>query len=401
MRGAPIESGAVLVVGDRVEWAGDFVSRPDVAGARIVDWGDSVLMPGLVNAHCHLDYTDMRGSILRPTSFTGWIRRINDLKRTLSDDDYVSAIEAGAEELANSGCTSVANIESFPEVLAKLSAPRIRVWWLLEVMDIRARRPVEPGVLDLMANFARSDGWLGGVGISPHAPYTASLGLYKEAAAVAAEYSLPWATHLAESREEFEMCAEGTGELHQFLSSIGADWSADGRGTPTAYLVDAGVVPPGGMLAHLNECTDGDLALLARLPGRPSVVHCPNTHAYFGREEFDDRRFSKAGIPLCLGTDSCASNRGLDLFSEMRTFRAGRTWLTPESILRMVTTNAADAMGQAGRIGELSRGAYADFLILEDTDCAADPYEAVLGHRVKPHAVFVGGRRLEFPDRES
>ena len=103
----------------------------------MLDLGERVLMPGLVNAHCHLDYTMMRRAIQPQRSFTGWIRHINALKRSLSLDDYRDSIARGFSELQRWGTTTVANIESFPELLPEMAAPPIRTWWFLEMIDLR------------------------------------------------------------------------------------------------------------------------------------------------------------------------------------------------------------------------------------------------------------------------
>src|SRR5436305_5070599 len=120
MDGPPIENGAVVISGDRVLDVGKF---PEVsgrhAGEEIVDLGEQALLPGLINAHCHLDYTCLRGRIPPQESFTAWIRAINAAKRKLSPDDYVRSIDQGFAQAKEFGTTTIANLTAFPELVAR------------------------------------------------------------------------------------------------------------------------------------------------------------------------------------------------------------------------------------------------------------------------------------------
>ena len=113
---APIDDGAVVVTGNTITAVGPFAEIRAAHSGEITDLGERVLLPGLVNAHCHLDYTMMRHAIVPPKSFTAWVQRINALKRSLDSADYLAAIERGFLELKRSGTTGVCNIEAFPEL---------------------------------------------------------------------------------------------------------------------------------------------------------------------------------------------------------------------------------------------------------------------------------------------
>ncbi len=142
MDGPVIEDGAVEVKGNRVtavgRWSELRGSNPD----RALDLGDCALLPGLINAHCHLDYTCLRGAIPRPHSFTAWIGAINECKASLSSGDYVRSIEAGLDEAAEFGTTSLANFTAIPELAARTAPAPLRTWWFAEMIDVRA--PVSP-----------------------------------------------------------------------------------------------------------------------------------------------------------------------------------------------------------------------------------------------------------------
>ncbi len=128
-------------------------SAPEILrnyAGQVVDLGEVVVMPGLINAHCHLDYTLMRGAILSARSFSRWVRRINSLKRSLTDSDYVRATQLGFEELRKNGVTTVFNIVATPQILPLLPPPRIRTWSFLELIDVRPRPWIEEHVFWIM-----------------------------------------------------------------------------------------------------------------------------------------------------------------------------------------------------------------------------------------------------------
>ena len=387
----PIENGVVCVAGGRIAAVG---RAEDFPAGEAEDLGDVMLLPGLINAHCHLDYTALRGKIPPQKNFPQWVQQINELKRTLTDDDYLESIRNGFAELRRWGTTGVFNIESFPELMARLPPPPIRTWWFYELMDIRRR--IQPGdvVAEALAFFEKRPDWIGGFGLSPHAPYTTSGDLYELAKFCCEKQAIPWTTHLAESEEEFLMFVAGAGPLHEFLQSLGRTMDDTGGITPVGRLLQDGRVPRGGILTHLNWLAESDYALLAARREDLSVVHCPKCHAYFGRPPFPLDRLRAIGLSICLGTDSLASNSSLNLFEEMRELRAGHPRLALAEILDMVTRNPARAIGMPGQLGEIIPGALADLITLPYGGKAADALEAVIENEVAAAWMMVQGHAI-------
>src|SRR5262252_1917321 len=132
----PIENGAIAVSGNRIVDAGNFDEIKARRAGKVIDLGEQALLPGLINAHCHLDYTCLRGKIPRQKSFTDWIRAINAEKAKLSADDYVRSINEGFAETKRFGTTTMANLTAFPELVSQIDAP-IRTWWFAELIDVR------------------------------------------------------------------------------------------------------------------------------------------------------------------------------------------------------------------------------------------------------------------------
>src|SRR5260370_22821713 len=137
MDGAPIENGAVAVSGNRIADVGRFDDIKTHNAGTTVDLGERVLLPGLINAHCHLDYTCLRGKVPPQKSFTNWIQAINAEKSELSPKDYVASINNGFAEAKRFVTTAITNLTAFPELISQVQQP-IRTCWFAELIDIRA-----------------------------------------------------------------------------------------------------------------------------------------------------------------------------------------------------------------------------------------------------------------------
>ncbi|HKR53426.1 MAG TPA: amidohydrolase family protein, partial [Chthoniobacterales bacterium] len=370
MDGPPIENGAVRVHGERIIDVGRF---SDLAGTdEIVDLGDHILLPGLINAHCHLDYTCLRGKIPTSQSFTDWIRAINAEKAKLSAEDYVASINQGLAEAKQFGTTTMANLTAFPELIAQIQNP-IRTWWFAELIDVRRRLENStafssqvPGKNEIVDRALRSLKTTDCVGLAPHAPFTASANLYRSCADIAERDNFLLTTHLAESREEMQMFRDANGPLYDFLKEIGRDMSDCGGRTPLSHFAKLTHTSTAQdwIVAHLNEVTETDFDLLRKR--KFSIVHCPRSHAYFAHSEFQFERLRALGFDICLGTDSLASNDDLNLFAEMRKFQ-DRFRFEPSKVLEMVTVNPARALKQLDQLGKIRRSFLADMIALPFT----------------------------------
>jgi len=393
--GPPIDNGAVVVKGNRIRAAGTLPEITALFTGAVTDLGEQVLMPGLINAHCHLDYTMLRRAIQPPRGFTAWVQRLNALKRSLRDEDYLDAIHRGFAELRKWGTTTVLNIESFPELMSRVSPPPIRTWWFWEMIDVR-RRITTDNLLDGAGMFFRKHAdWLGGFGLSPHAPYTASADLYDLANTCAREDGMLLTTHLAESAEESAMFHRASGPLYEFMQSLGRDMSDCGRGSPLSLLLGQGLIGPQWIIAHMNELDEADFALLEKNPLH--VVHCPASHRYFSHQPFPMDRLRSIGINISLGTDSLASTDSLSLFDEMREVCDRYPSISPLQALEMATNNPATALRRPLDLGRISFKARADLIALPIAPGEKSVYEEIVWHRRPVDWVMVNGQILPPP----
>ena len=364
MDGPPIENGAVAISENQII---DFGTFPKVSarhsGKKIVDLGEKALLPGLINAHCHLDYTCLRGKIPRRKSFADWIRAINAEKAKLSREDYLASINEGFAEAKRFGTTTIANLTAFPELISQIQAP-VRTWWFAELIDVRSPERANE-IVDLAIESLKP---AENQGLAPHALFTASRDLYWRCEEVARREKILLTTHLAESREEMEMFRHGSGPLYEFMKSIGRPIDDCGQETPLEKFVGRlGGAPLSAqwIVAHLNELAESDFKLLKELTSKFHIVHSPRSHDYFGHSRFPFEKLRALGFNICLGTDSLASNESLSLFGEMRAFQRSEPGISPDKVLEMVTVNAGVALDQSrhgGKLGRIRAGFQADLI---------------------------------------
>jgi cytosine/adenosine deaminase-related metal-dependent hydrolase len=399
LRQPPIPDGAVLVRGDRIGAVGRW---RDLAGrcpaAERWDLGERILMPGLVNAHCHLDYTEMAGLIAPTRHFTDWIKSITALKGQWSDAEFADSWRAGAQMLLRTGSTTVGDIEAVPALLPQvLASTPLRVFSFLEMTGVKSRRQPKAILAEALDKLKSLPPGRGGAGLSPHAPYSTTPELFQLVARAAHRRRLRLVIHVAESALESEMFLHRRGLMYEWLARNGRDMSDCGLGSPIQHLARHGLLGPNLVAVHVNHLEPGDAQLLGRR--KVSVVHCPRSHAYFGHREFLYQELAAAGVNLCLGTDSLVTvnkARGqpmeLNLFAEMRAFAAAHPAVAPEQVVRMATVNGARALGQGGQLGEIKQRARADLIALPYEGPLEGAFEAVVQHPGEVATALIDGQ---------
>ena len=388
----PLDNGAVVVAGGDIAAVGSWAEIRAAHNGEVRDLGDVVLLPGLINAHCHLDYTDLAGQIAWRDSFADWIQQIVERKKARTLAEYAAAVSIGLDQLARTGTTTVVNVEAFPPLIARFKDTPICVWWCPELIDLGRENDAELMVRDTVEFLAAHKNAAGGFGLSPHAPYTASRSLYQAAARSARSHNWLLTTHVAESDEEDAMFRRGTGPMYDYFLRLGRDMSDCKRGGVVQALGEAGALGPNCLAVHANHLTLSDAALLEQ--SGTHVVLCPRSHEFFKRQLPMLSMFQEHRINVCLGTDSLASNDKLDLFAEMQTLARQFHQMSPEHILRLVTTGAAKALNRTEKLGRLAVGAWADMIAVPQDDAAGDPYETVVFSK-KPVSFFmVGGKAV-------
>jgi cytosine/adenosine deaminase-related metal-dependent hydrolase len=384
----PIENGAVIVNGNKIADVGRFDDIRRHHRTDLLDLGESVLLPGLINAHCHLDYTVLRGKISPHQSFADWIRAINAEKAKLSAQDYIDSINAGFAEAQRFGTTTIANLTAFPNLIAAIKEP-VRTWWFGELIDVRNPEQADEIVEEAVEHLSSASRW----GLAPHAPFTASTRLYDRCEEIAQRHNALLTTHLAESSDELLMFRDGSGPTFDFLKSIGRPMDDCGRETPVSLFFRTRTIDDRWIIAHLNELDAGDFDLLRAAP-KFHIAHCPRSHGFFQHAPFALQGLRALGLNTCLGTDSLASNSDLSLFAEMRELLRRNPSVSPKETLDMVTRNGAAALGQRDSIGCLKPGAYADMIALP-ASATGDIYENIMAFSGSVPWIMVNGEIRE------
>jgi cytosine/adenosine deaminase-related metal-dependent hydrolase len=373
IEGDPIDNGAVAISGNVITDVGRFDEVRQRQTGEVLDLGEQVLLPGLINAHCHLDYTLLRGKIPRGGSFADWIRSINAEKANLSARDYIVSINKGFAEALRFGTTTVANLTAFPELVPAIKAP-IQTWWFGELIDVRNPGQTAEIVAQAVDGLKSTEHW----GLAPHAPFTASAGLYSRCEEIAIRENVLLTTHFAESREEMQMFRDASGPAFDFLQSIGRPMIDCGSETPVSLFERRRTLGDRWIVAHFNELDPGDFALLEKAE-RFHIVHCPRSHTFFGHSSFALRRLRAIGFNICLGTDSLASNSDLSMFAEMHELLRKEPAVSPREALEMATANGATALGQSAVLGCLRTGARADVIAVPASP-ARDIFESIVSY---------------------
>jgi aminodeoxyfutalosine deaminase len=394
----PIEDGAVFIVGNKIRAVAPFRDLRPHAKEKILDLGEVTLLPGLVNAHCHLDYTDMAGELPPPKIFTDWIGSITAAKTGWSYSDYARSWLHGAHQLLKTGTTTVADIEAMPDLLPEVwNATPLRVFSFFEMTGILSRRKPKEILRDAVEKIDSLKHPRHRAMLSPHAPYSTLPELLQLTAKISRKRNWRVSTHIAESEQEFEMFQNARGKMHDWLKRNGRDNADCGRGSPVAHFARNKLLGENVLAIHVNYLARGDATLLAK--NKTHVVHCPRSHDYFKHAKFERERLANAGVNICLGTDSLATTRKsgkqkpeLDLFAEMRALADADKKISPQEILEMATINGARALGLAGKIGELSKNAFADLIAIPFAGKITNAHDAVIQHSGSITASLIDGQ---------
>ncbi len=384
----PIANGLLVVHGSKIVSVGVYSGGP----AR--DLGDVALLPGLVNAHTHLEFSGLAAPLGTPgMSLPAWIRHTVSARRATDSVEHDAAVAQGLRESPAAGTTTVGEIATRDwramEPQAAPLTPDVRMFFEL-IAPVVARVPAALTAAGQFARVTRSPNIL--PGLSPHAPYTVHPQLLDGLVELAGRFQIPLAMHLAESPEELELLRSGGGPFAELLREFGA-WDAN----PTArypqvldYLRQLAEAPR-SLVIHGNYLDDQDVEFLSAQAATMTVVYCPRTHHFFRHPRYPLARLLKAGVALALGTDSRASNPDLSLFDELRFVAAEHPDVDPATLLRLATFGGAQALGLSEGVGTLEPGKRANFAIVQLGEQAADPHAAVLASTARVRQVWIGG----------
>ena len=388
-----VENAALEVRGGRVV---SLRAAPSPGPSPAVDLGDVLLLPGLINAHTHLELTCLQGQVPFRGSFASWVETlIASAPRNQSEQRARESIRDGISRCLAAGVTTVGDIAYGRRQIEELASSPLRAVCFMETLGFGPARAAALPRLSAQLEGVESSPPSHWVGVSPHAPYSTDEGVYGELVALATQRGWPLCTHLAETREEVEFLESGTGPLGELLARRGLideSFTAAGCG-PVEFAERVGLLESEAVLVHLNYLTDRELEMVAG--SACSVVYCPRGHRFFGHEPHRFGEMMAVGVNICLGTDSLACNDSLSVLDEWRFLHAEYPRIDLATLLPMSTVNAARALGIEGQVGSLEPGKQADFLALPVSETSPQAAQAeILNRPVQPAAVYVGGQRI-------
>ncbi len=381
----PIENGTVVERDGRITYVGPHAGAPP---GENHDLGDAILLPGLVNAHTHLELTAMRG-FLEDLDFADWIDKLRQSRNEILDQaKLLDSARFGIVEGLEAGITTFADTCSSGVAMDAMIELAVRGVMYQEVFAPDPAR-CDAAISDLtrvLDSLAPRQTDLVSLGVSPHAPYTVSDGLYAAAARLAVKRRLPLAMHIAESAAEEDIVVRGEGPFADRWRKRGIEVKRRAR-SPVELLEKHDVLQPGSLLIHCVRIDDADISTIAR--HGCAVAHCPASNAKFGHGVAPLLPLLAAGISVGIGSDSVASNNRMDILDEARlavlTHRAAsqrHDAFGAHQALALATIGGASALGLDDKIGSLEAGKEADLAAFKvDIPRATplgDPYSAAI-----------------------
>ncbi len=367
---APIRDGWVLVEDGQVAAVGSAQAPVAKAEARL---GKRVVLPGLVNAHTHLELSWMRARIPPSARMPDWIRSLMALRREVHRDDPL-AMAAAVAEVRRAGTSLVGDVGNTLASIHALSASPMGGYLFYELLGFNHPDP-KGRVADAAAQVRGAARGRVRTSVVPHAPYSVSPAMLAEIGALAERERWTISVHAGESHEEIEFLRTGRGAWRELLELLGVwsdAWNAPGTG-PIGYLESFGLITSRTLVVHAVHLADDELARLAGAGA--TIVTCPRSNRWVGVGDPPVARFYASGARVAVGTDSLASCPDLNLFSEVARMRQLAPEVPARQLLRSATQDGADALGFGHEHGAIEPGRRADLIAIDVPDGTTDVEE--------------------------
>ena len=365
----PIRDGWVAVTDGRISGVG--AGRAPRESTKI----DGAILPGLVNAHTHLELSWMRDQVPPAPTMPQWVESLMALRRTVGHEPPAPIIQ-GITEARAAGTALVGDVTNTLAAFEELASSPMSGFVFRELLgfnvpDAVAAVAAARAQIDALPMNSRVR-----ASVVPHAPYSVSSALLR--AIAAASDQAPISIHLGESAEEVEFLRSGTGAWRQLLTNLGIwsdDWKAPATG-PVDYIAAHGLLNERLLAVHCVQLTDGELARMA--DAGATVVTCPRSNRWTGAGLPPVERFYASGVRVAVGTDSLSSVEDLNVFEELRMIRELAPAVAASEILASATKHGADALGFSTELGTLEPGKRAEMIAVSVPPSTIDVEEYLL-----------------------
>lgn len=384
----PIKNGAVAIENDKIISVGTLTNlQTQFPNIPIENFGESVIMPGFVNCHSHLELSIMRGFLDEvEADFFKWLIKLSVTRaEKLTESDIEISALLGTLEGLRAGVTCFGDIGRFGKAgFEGLKKTGLRGVVFQETeFSPHNEKAVEDfeKLKEKFLNLKSTENELVRVGISPHAPYTVSRCLFELITDYALSQNIKISIHAAESVTEEELMLFGSGAMADFYREREIHWTAP-KLSSIEYLSEIGVLQAKPLLAHCIRTNERDWHLVAE--SGSSVAHCPKSNAKFGHSVAPFEKFLDKRLRVGLGSDSVASNNICDLLEEGRfaalTARARedkKRLVNAKEVVETITLGGAKALHLENEIGSLETGKQADLIVLSLKNAAQQPVHDV------------------------
>lgn len=346
-----IEDAAILVEQGIIREVGTYSDLGPAHSGSVIDLGDVFLTPGLINAHSHLELAHLRGKCPSGQGFVTWVEEL--LKQPIFDLDF-QALDDAARELKRTGTCLVGDIATR---FAKEMAGMLEASGLFFVVFCEAIGETVP-----KKTFIPSGEFEAGfISVAGHSLYTTHVDVLRAAKAETREKGLPFSLHLAEHDEEVAIMDDAPSRFLDLLQARGRllDFKAPGK-RPVQQAADLGLLDEATLAVHCVKVTDEDIGTVRE--SGATVCLCPRSNEFIGVGRAPWEKWVASGTPVCLGTDSLASNHDLDLWNEAKYLKENfKGELSLDELLAMITRTPARIMGAGHILGTLEPGRIAAF----------------------------------------
>jgi cytosine/adenosine deaminase-related metal-dependent hydrolase len=344
-----VDGGQIAAVRDQGSWIGDQELR---------DLGNVAILPGLINAHTHLELSWLRGRVPPANRFTDWVKTLVGIRRgteQLITPEIVAPVRDAIRELRASGTVAVGDVSNSLAAVKPMKDAGLKGVVFHELLGFTER----DGALIESTREQRAAAARHGIQITlaPHAPYSTSVELFRAIRRAVSSSDCPIMTvHLGESPEEVELLERGSGPWRGILETIGAwrdDWEVPACG-PVQFLERHGLLDSQTLVVHGVQLDDRSLQRLKALGA--TLVTCPRSNRWVGVGDPPIERFYRSGVAVAVGTDSLASVEDLNVFAELKTMRDLAPSVPARSLLESATLVGARALGLDWELGSLTPG---------------------------------------------
>jgi cytosine/adenosine deaminase-related metal-dependent hydrolase len=387
MAGPPLRDGWVAVAGERIVAAG---SGEPPAGAFAYDLGRAAILPGLVNAHTHLELSYLRDAVPPASAFVSWIGGVMAARRTRPDPaspEILRSVEDGIAASLAAGTALVGDISNTLVTFEPLAASRLAAVVFYELIKFNPDdgAAVVDRACDRIAALRGTAAVR--VSLAAHAPYSVAPAILRALAAGLGGGRLDrCSVHVAESVEEVEFVRAGIGPWRDLLERLGSwdpAWAAPGA-SPVRYLDEMRLLGPRLLAVHGVQVSRDDLRLLAARGA--TLVTCPRSNRHTGAGDPPLDAFYESGAPVAVGTDSLASSPDLNVFAELAAMRALAPRVPASTLLGSATLVGARALGFGDELGSIEPGKRAALLAV-DIPPGVDDVEEYLVSGIQPEQV--------------